>query len=439
MYRIRSHFQNGFTLIEIIIAVAVIGILATITFVSYGALRKNAVDASLQSDLKNLFSLVDKYGIQNNVKGKAWYSGSGIDADYNFTPSTGNVIDVVVDGTGFCIRGYNTKGSFSSIGSAAIKESVAGKCSVLVASASAQAASLGTLTWTQRASSGAREWWDIASSSDGSKLVASVGNSGYIYTSTDYGTTWTQRTSAGQRYWEDVASSSDGTKLIAIDSGAYLYYSNDSGSSWTENTAYGTSNWWTISTSSNGLKALAGAYARPFVSSDAGITWAMPTFSGGSPLAISSTISDDGTKMVIGQDNGYLFTSTDSGVTWTQRSAPGSRIWRSVASSSDGSKVVASSNAYIFTSADYGATWTQQTGAGMSPWWYGVAMSSDGTKISAVQNGGYIYTSVDSGVTWTQQTSAGSRGWKDIAISDDGLKMVAIPSNESIYTAVYVP
>ena len=39
-----------------------------------------------------------------------------------------------------------------------------------------------------------------------------------------------------------------------------------------------------------------------------------------------------------------------------------------------------------------GATWTARTSAG-SRSWYGVASSSDGTKLVAVVDGGYIYTS----------------------------------------------
>jgi hypothetical protein len=61
-----------------------------------------------------------------------------------------------------------------------------------------------------------------------------------------------------------------------------------------------------------------------------------------------------------------------------------------VASSSDGTKLVAgTSYAYIYTSVDSGATWTQR---GASQGWTSVASSSDGTKLAAV-SGGYIYTS----------------------------------------------
>ena len=39
---------------------------------------------------------------------------------------------------------------------------------------------------------------------------------GYIYTSSDFGSTWLEQTSAGAQYWFDIASSNNGSKLVAI-------------------------------------------------------------------------------------------------------------------------------------------------------------------------------------------------------------------------------
>jgi len=93
-------------------------------------------------------------------------------------------------------------------------------------------------TWTERTSAGSRNWTSLASSADGTKLAAGVGNGGYIYTSTDSGATWTERTNAGSRDWKAIASSSDGSKLAAGSSG-YIYTSTDSGATWTERTSAG--------------------------------------------------------------------------------------------------------------------------------------------------------------------------------------------------------
>ncbi|HZJ34804.1 MAG TPA: prepilin-type N-terminal cleavage/methylation domain-containing protein, partial [Candidatus Angelobacter sp.] len=44
---------NGFTIVELLVVIVVIGILAAITIVSYTGISQKAKEASLQSDLDN--------------------------------------------------------------------------------------------------------------------------------------------------------------------------------------------------------------------------------------------------------------------------------------------------------------------------------------------------------------------------------------------------
>jgi photosystem II stability/assembly factor-like uncharacterized protein len=85
---------------------------------------------------------------------------------------------------------------------------------------------------------------------------------------------------------------------------------------------------------------------------------------------------------------------------------------------------------YIYTSTDSGTTWTECTSSGIREWSC-ITSSADGTKIAAAANewGGYIYTSTDSGATWTQETSAGRRYWRGITCSADGTKIAAVADN----------
>ncbi|MBF0519819.1 MAG: hypothetical protein HQK92_08860 [Nitrospirae bacterium] len=55
--------------------------------------------------------------------------------------------------------------------------------------------------------------------------------------------------------------------------------------------------------------------------------------------------------------------------------------------------MVSVNNGYIYTSTDSGSNWTAQTGAG-SRNWNSIASSSEGTMLAAVVNGGSIYTGV---------------------------------------------
>ncbi|CAN5387868.1 hypothetical protein BH10PAT4_BH10PAT4_2930 [soil metagenome] len=131
-------FKNGFTIVELLIVVAVIGILVTVSVVAYSGIQGGARDKTVLSDLDALDGIQTQYGIKNSTAGKAWYSGSGSDIDINFNPSTGNVIDVVINSTDYCVRGYNTSSAtYKTIATAAKIESSSGVCAAIPASAAA--------------------------------------------------------------------------------------------------------------------------------------------------------------------------------------------------------------------------------------------------------------------------------------------------------------
>ena len=71
--------------------------------------------------------------------------------------------------------------------------------------------------------------------------------------------------------------------------------------------------------------------------------------------------------------------------------------WSSITSSADGTKLAAVvSGGSIYTSADSGATWTQQTDAG-SRYWTSIASSADGTRLAVGVYGGPIYLATTEG------------------------------------------
>jgi len=78
-------------------------------------------------------------------------------------------------------------------------------------------------------------------------------------------------------------------------------------------------------------------------------------------------------------------------MTWNPTSETDSYYWQSVASSSDGTKLAAVvDGGGIYTSTDSGETWTQTSAPYLG--WQSVASSSDGNKLVAVVYGGGIYT-----------------------------------------------
>jgi len=164
------------------------------------------------------------------------------------------------------------------------------------------------------------------------------------------------------------------------------------------------------------------------------------------PVAGSSSAgiaaNSNGTKLVYGVPNGYLYTSTDAGTNWVQRNVVSN--WQDIASSADGNVLAALAypgiNGFgqISISWDSGVAWSR---CGPIARWQWVCMSEDGTKMAATVLGvaaaaSNIYTSVDAGTNWTEQTGSGARLWLTIASSSSGAILYAVTSGEGIYKSV---
>ncbi len=272
------------------------------------------------------------------------------------------------------------------------------------------------------------KWTSVASSVNGTKLVAasSTTGDGSVYTSTDSGVTWTKRLAAGERDWTSVATSADGTRLAAVAWNESIYTSIDSGASWTEQTTAGARRWKTITSSADGTKLAAIAWENSiYTSTDGGANWTEQTTAGARRWT-SITSSADGTKLTASAFESSIVTSTDSGTTWVDQPGSGWRYWANVVSSADGSTLIATENGgYVYISTDAGVNWVQQVSLGTSSW-ASSALSSDGTKMVIAGYGGYIQTSTDTGANWVVQAAPGQRDWDSVAASADGSKYVAI-------------
>jgi len=433
-------YRRGFTIVELLIVIVVIGILATVGVLAYGGITSRATDNAVLSDLETLASLQTDYALKNDVGGKSWYSETGVDPELEFAPSSGNVIDIVTNQTDYCIRVYNPASSkYKTLYSAAEKGSSANSCGALVASAQAEIdspPSFQTLTWTQQNSLGAGNWRVGDISGDGATMIAASQTQGTrlsknagaswttvtspssdpqsaaisldgntvvlssypvsfnnIYVSVNGGTSFTGRTTGGLCCGENVAVSGDGTAIIAIDDygnisadGGYVYVSTDAGTTWSTKTALGIDYW------------------------------------------RSAAASEDGTYMVVGSTGGRLFTSSNSGATWTQRTLGASESFEDAAVSSDGQTMyLASFSGKIFKSTNAGVSWTHLTSAGNRDW-YSLDASADGSKIVAGVVFGRIYTSTDSGATWQENSPAVDGTWSDVGISSSGARLIAADS-----------
>jgi len=131
---------RGFTIVELLIVIVVIGILVGVTVVSFNGIEQSAREKSIMSDLDNAANEVTRYSTKNSGKlGTAvmWYSAGAANPNIKFTPSPGNVIDIAASSSEYCIRGYNPASTSNSITNAKMKESSAGVCAIIDASVAA--------------------------------------------------------------------------------------------------------------------------------------------------------------------------------------------------------------------------------------------------------------------------------------------------------------
>ena len=135
---------RGFTIVELIIVIVVIGILAAVSIVAYNGVTGSARDKSVISDVNGVEAEVVRYGVKHNgAYGSSvqWYSPSGTNSNINFTPTAGNIVDVIANTNAYCIRVYNPATStYKSLATAYKKGSTTTICDELSPSASAIAA-----------------------------------------------------------------------------------------------------------------------------------------------------------------------------------------------------------------------------------------------------------------------------------------------------------
>lgn len=100
----KNTYKFGYTLVEVLLVILVIGILSTIFIVSYNGLTKKAVQSSIQSDLESSVGLLENYRIKHN-------NLFPIDIDdVDIKLSSGNNIDLYNQtGNSFCLQISNER------------------------------------------------------------------------------------------------------------------------------------------------------------------------------------------------------------------------------------------------------------------------------------------------------------------------------------------
>lgn len=245
--------------------------------------------------------------------------------------------------------------------------------------------------------------WQGLAISDSGQYISGVVMSGYIFVSTDYGVTFTQRGSV--KNWWNISMSGDGQYQTAVPRGTgtttatqgYIWRSINYGTTWTQVGLLNKS-WLNVSMSKSGQYQTA--------------------------VSMSSANPSIGAAIVsVSSNYGSTWTTVLSGTTYG-----------SVALSESGQyQVIADTSRKVMLSSDYGATWGQilLTSTGYVQ---GLAMSDDGMRITAVEDGGHIWVSSDRGSNWTEKMDA-IQGWETVDMSSDGKYQLAASMLSTRYMA----
>lgn len=107
---IRSDERQGFTIVELLIVIVVIGVLAAISIVAYNGIQQKAREATLKSDLASAARLM---AADNAQTGSYPLTAASVNNNQGLPSSSGTTYQFHSTGATYCITGTNKTTSFA--------------------------------------------------------------------------------------------------------------------------------------------------------------------------------------------------------------------------------------------------------------------------------------------------------------------------------------
>jgi type IV pilus assembly protein PilA len=104
----RLNRKEGFTLIELMIVIAIIGILAAIAIPQFSAYRTRSYNSAAQSDLRNMATAQEAYYVDESKYSSDWEGLA--DGTYGYQQSTNVTISTAGTVTDYTISAYHISG-----------------------------------------------------------------------------------------------------------------------------------------------------------------------------------------------------------------------------------------------------------------------------------------------------------------------------------------
>ena len=307
------------------------------------------------------------------------------------------------------------------------------------------------ISWyTAFGSAGPSNWRKVDVSLDGQYVFVTDGS--YVLRSTSYGVEFSFNSVAIPSFsttFNDLAVSKSGQYVIVVEETGYIWTSNNYGVNWTSRTSAGSRTWRHCSISGNGQYMLATAgnnHNRLYRSSDYGVTWAPVS---DNYYYLESAISDTGQYQVAIRNTGFsvpfssfIAVSSNYGLTWSNETAGNAGYYTALDISGTGQYVVASTTNTTFgvrKNNNYGAAGSWSNTSISTPDGYffgaGISISSSGETVLVADNSfssdNYLYISRNYGASYTKvdgSDSAGSQNWTSVVIAPTALSGGGGPS-----------